>query len=112
MKKQDLTDLLIKEGWVTCQMPQGKTPWLLYHPTKHICYRVSTSHGPQKSFFVPTQHGKEWMLQNSGNRNQVDAFNPGVSRYIGVGAWGRLKVLPDQKLVVDADEFLAFHYGV
>jgi hypothetical protein len=112
MTKKELTDLLIKEGWIVCSMPQATVPWLLYHPTKHICFRTATSIGPQKSFFVPTQDGKKWMSQNSGHRNQVDAYNPGVSRYIGIGAWGRLKILPDQKLVVDSDEFLAFSYGV
>lgn len=111
MTKKELTELLIKEGWIQCQHGHAATPWLLFHPTKLICYRTGAYTGPQKSFFVPTKESKRWLMQKS-NRSQANAHNPGVSRYIGVGAWGRLKVLPDQKLVVDADEFLAFSYGV
>lgn len=101
----------MQEGWIACKMQNAVIAWMLYHPTKHICYRTSISIGPQKSFFIPTKEGKKWLTQ-SGNHNQLNSMNPGVSRYIGVGAWGRLKLQPGTKLIVDADEFLAFNYGV
>ena len=111
MKKQEVTDLLLKEGWIPCKMPNATVAWLLYHPTKFICYRTSPHVGSQKSFFITTKNGRAWLQQGS-NRNQVNAQNPAVSRYIGVGAWGRCTVHPATKLIIDEDEFLAFNYGV